>query len=153
MPEEPLELSHPPTRRRAGLLLVLPIVILVGASLWFWVSRKAEPAAAEESGPQVRSTVHLETFVLNLADPDERSYLRVGIDLGVNHEARRGEEALPVAKVRDTILGVLGEARVNDLLTAAGKEKLKQDLLHALQERVPEVGVEEVYFTEFLVQR
>jgi flagellar basal body-associated protein FliL len=30
---------------------------------------------------------------------------------------------------------------------------LKQELLRALQERVPELGVTEVYFTDFLVQR
>lgn len=58
-----------------------------------------------------------------------------------------------MARVRDTILGVLALAKVEDLMTAAGKNKLKQDLLRALQERAPELGVEEVYFTEFLIQR
>ncbi len=98
------------------------------------------------------STLHLETFVLNLADPDQKSYLRVGIDLGLNREMKHGEEA-PVARVRDTIIGVLALARVEELLTAKGKAKLKEDLQHALEERAPELGVEEVYFTEFLIQR
>jgi flagellar basal body-associated protein FliL len=31
--------------------------------------------------------------------------------------------------------------------------KLKEDLLHALQERLPGLEVEDVYFTEFLIQR
>ena len=96
--------------------------------------------------------MHLETFVMNLADTDQRSYLRVGIDLGLHNEPKRSE-ALPVAKVRDTILGVLAVAKVDDLLTSAGKNQLKQDVLHALQTRIPELGVEEVYFTEFLIQR
>ena len=97
-------------------------------------------------------TLHLETFVLNLADPQQRSYLRVGIDLGLSHEIGRGENA-PVAEVRDTILGVLAQCRVEDLQIAAGKTKLKEDLLRALQARLPGLGVEEVYFTEFLIQR
>jgi flagellar basal body-associated protein FliL len=153
MPELSAKLSHPPARTRSGLFLVLPIVILAGASVWLWVGRKGESASAGEDRTQVRSTVHLDTFVLNLADTDQRSYLRVGIDLGLNHEAKRGEEPVPVAEVRDTILGVLGEAKVDDLLTAPGKTRLKQDLLHALQQRMPEIGVEEIYFTEFLIQR
>ena len=67
----------------------------------------------------------------------------------------RGDQDLHflVAEVRDTILSVLSEARVDDLLTAKGKAKLKQDLLQALQQRVPELAVEDVYFTEFLIQR
>ncbi len=58
-----------------------------------------------------------------------------------------------MAEVRDTILTVLSQAKLGDLMSAAGKAKLKQDLLHALQERLPRLGVDEVYFTEFLIQR
>ena len=90
--------------------------------------------------------------MLNLADPGQRSYLRVGIDLGLAREMGRTETA-PVGEVRDAILGVLAESRVDEVLTAPGKTKLKAGLLHALQERVPGLGVEEVYFTEFLIQR
>ncbi len=60
-------------------------------------------------GGAAKGSLHLETFVLNLADPGQRSYLRVGIDLGLAEAVRRGEES-PVAEARDTILGVLGEA-------------------------------------------
>jgi flagellar basal body-associated protein FliL len=133
------------------LVIVIPILILTGAGIWFWANRGSDAAAS--ASPRVRSTLHLETFVLNLADADQRSYLRVGIDLGLNHEARHGEELAPVGQVRDAILGVLAEAKVNELMTAAGKTKLKEDLLHTLHERIPQLGVEEVYFTEFLIQR
>ncbi len=78
--------------------------------------------------------------------------MRVGIDLGLGREIGKDESA-PVAEVRDTILSVLSEARVDDLLTAKGKAKLKEDLLQALQQRVPQLVVEDVYFTEFLIQR
>lgn len=134
-----------------GLGVVLSIVMLAGAGIWFWASHGTESSANQSV--RVRSILHLETFVLNLADADQRSYLRVGIDLGINREAKRGEDLAPVAEVRDTILSVLGEAKGNDLMTTVGKAKLKADLLRALQERVPQIGAEEVYFTEFLIQR
>jgi flagellar basal body-associated protein FliL len=133
-----------------GLVIAVSFVILAGVGIWFWANRGAE--AAPNEAPRVRSTLHLETFVLNLADTDQRSYLRVGIDLGLNQEAKRGETP-PVAEVRDTILSVLAEAKVSDLATVTGKTKLKEDLLHALQHRLPRLGIEEVYFTEFLIQR
>jgi len=134
-----------------GLVGVLSIAILACAGIWFWSNRGTESSANEPL--RVRSILHLETFVLNLADTDQRSYLRVGIDLGLNRETKRGEDLAPIAEVRDTILSVLAEAKVNDLMTGVGKAKLKADLLRALQERVPQIGVEEVYFTEFLIQR
>jgi flagellar basal body-associated protein FliL len=131
---------------------MLPVGILVLVGTWFWtrVDRSGASANVQSS---VKSTLHLESFVLNLADADQRSYLRVGIDLGLSQEQKRGEAGPSLAKIRDTILTVLAVAKVGDLLTAEGKARLKQDVLHALQERVPEVGVEEVYFTEFLIQR
>jgi len=64
----------------------------------------------------------------------------------------RGENA-PHGPVHDMILSVRGQSQADDLETAKGRTKLKENLLHALQERVPGLGVEEVYFTEFLIQR
>lgn len=93
--------------------------------------------------------------MLNLADPEGKAYLRVGIDLGLKGPPKNKEEVggTPVALVRDTILGRLSLAQPDELLTAEGKTKLKASLLQALQQRAPELGVEEVYFTEFLIQR
>jgi flagellar basal body-associated protein FliL len=142
-----------PAKGGRSLLLILPTVILAAIGVWYWFGRSSESSAQANGVPRVKSTLHLETFILNLADTDQRSYLRVGIDLGLNREPKRGEEPAPVAEVRDVILGVLAEARVDDLMTADGKTKLKEKLLRALQERVPQLGVEEVYFTEFLIQR
>jgi flagellar basal body-associated protein FliL len=137
---------------RGGFFFPVIAIALIGAGLLYWNARKSEAAASGSNSP-VKSTLHLETFVLNLADPDQRAFLRVGIDLGLGRSMGRGEDTPPVAQIRDTILGVLAESRVDDLLTEKGKAKLKADLLHALQERVPGQMVEEVYFTELLIQR
>ena len=130
---------------------MLPAMLLaLGAGLSN--SCAAQPAGSSGEANPVKSTLHLESFVLNLADPGQRSYLRVGIDLGLGRPLSK-EEAAPIGPVRDTILTVLGQAQTDDLVTAKGKAKLKEDLLRALQQRVPGLGVEEVYFTEFLIQR
>ncbi len=57
-----------------------------------------------------------------------------------------------MALVRDTILSVLATAQPEELLRVEGKHRLKEELLKALQERVPQLAVTNVYFTEFLVQ-
>jgi len=123
-------------------------------AVWMLRGRVQTEAAATHTS-QVKSVLHLETFVLNLADPDERAYLRVGIDLGLTTDLQANERSgnPPIALLRDTILGVLALAKPQDLVTPQGKTRLKDDLLRALRERAPALGVEEVYFTEFLVQR
>lgn len=132
--------------RFAAAVVVAWLIAMLGAGCG------STRAAGNGAGGEVNATLHLETFVLNLGDPEQRSYLRVGIDLGLSREIPRGQNA-PIGEVRDTILGVLGQSRIDDLLTAKGKLKLKEDLLQALQSRIPKLGVEEVYFTEFLIQR
>lgn len=140
--------------RRSGLGVPVLLFLVVSAAvgIWFWRSQSSDAVRAE-SANRVQSTLHLETFVLNLADSDQRAYLRVGIDLGLDQEAKHAQEVAPIAEVRDTILSTLGEAKVEDLMSSSGKAKLKESVLRALQQRVPDLKVQEVYFTEFLIQR
>ena len=37
--------------------------------------------------PQIKAVMHLEPFVVNLADAEENRFLRVGIDLGLENPA------------------------------------------------------------------
>jgi len=140
-----------PNWRNSVWVVVVLLLATIGSCFWAGCDSGSRNTSV---GPEtrVKATLHLEAFVLNLADPGQRSYLRAGIDLGLNHELRV-DSSVPLPEVRDTILDVLAQARGDELLTAPGKGRLKANLLHALQERIPGLGVEEVYFTEFLIQR
>jgi len=142
------------------ILLLVVVLALGGVSFWLWKS-KGEKGAAEKAPekPKVESVLKLDPFVLNLTDPEAKTYLRVTMELGLSKSAAPKEkkegpvEGPPVALVRDTILTVLAEGKADELLTPEGKAKLKEDLLNALQKRAPDLGAEEIYFTEFLIQR
>ena len=179
MPEntaKPAETPKTPQKKSSSKMLIFiaaAAVILTGAGFgaWRFLPRafgraqakdgKAEDEASRQKSkkpPQVKSVMHLESFVVNLTGPDETGYLRVGIDLGCQAEESSGEgekkkSDAGTAMIRDTVLTVLGRSKASDLLTPEGKEKLKKDLLEALGQRVPDLGVLEIYFTEFIVQR
>lgn len=123
--------------------------------MFFLRARALENHVSAGENLQARSVLHLETFVVNLGDSGEKAYLRVGIDLGLSSELKMRDTngALPVALARDAILGVLSLCRPDELMSREGKAKLKSELLRVLQARAPALGVEEIYFTEFLIQR
>ncbi len=111
----------------------------------------------DASPDTVKSLVHLESFVVNLADSDQSAFLKVGIDLGIGQIGKKqpmiDKGSLLLSKIRDVVLSVLTTCQSADLLAPDGKAKLKQRLLEALREQVPDLPVKEIYFTEFLVQR
>jgi flagellar basal body-associated protein FliL len=136
-------------RKKGGVAMALALV-LGAASTFVWMGSQRSTSASRGAAD---STLTLETFVVNLAGYSQRAYLRVGITLGLAHPLPRNQtEAVPTALVRDTILSVLATAQPGELLKLEGKRQLKDELLKALQERVPQLAVENVYFTEFLVQ-
>jgi len=139
-----------PALRKAGPAVAF-IVLLVIAGGFVWRRPAGAPAAVNVPA---ESTLALETFVVNLSGSSQRAYLRVGITLGLAHPTPKSNpaEAVPTALIRDTILSVLGTANPEELLKTEGKRRLKDELLKTLQERVPQMAIENVYFTEFLVQ-
>ncbi len=151
-----------PKKSHTALIIVIAAVIAMVAGAGIWLkSRSPAPKEKVKAPPpatkkkEVKSVLHLESFVVNLGGTEEKAYLRVGVDLGLAEEAK-GEKSDPIletALVRDTLLTTLAVAKPDDLLTIEGKVKLKADLVRALQQRAPELGVQEVYFNEFLIQR
>jgi flagellar FliL protein len=142
-------------RRKAVVALALPLAACAAWYLFRYSSSTARQKA--KADPQVQAFLHLDPFLVNLADPDGDRFLRIGIDLGLEREPKQdghaGQSEMPVARIRDTVLMILTTCKAEDLMAPAGKARLKADLTKALRERVPDLGVREVYFTEFLVQR
>ncbi|HTR23703.1 MAG TPA: flagellar basal body-associated FliL family protein [Terriglobales bacterium] len=137
-------------RGKSKIWIYLAAALVAAAGIVFWLVSLGD--AAKSTGG-IQATLPLETFVVNLEGGGQRAYLRVGITLGLSRPlVRNGKEDIPIAPIRDAILSVLASAQAEQLLTAEGKEQLKTNLLRALSERVPQLGVENVYFTEFLVQ-
>jgi flagellar protein FliL len=141
-------------------MLGMALFALVAGGGWLWMfqQRSGESAHAGEDGGAPRYIAHLEGFTVNLADPEETHFLRVTIDLGFDRlpegaNKEKLNQSLPVARIRDAILSVLTVCKADQLLTPEGKAQLKKNLIEALKGAVPEIGLREIYFTEFLVQR
>ncbi|MEW6178968.1 MAG: flagellar basal body-associated FliL family protein [Chloroflexota bacterium] len=119
--------------------------------------------------------VNMSTKIINLADPSGRKYIRltVVLEFAPEETAAEGESAatshgseeaaaatsdfetriqarMPV--MDDVVITLLSTKTFEELYTAEGKERLRQELMQAIQERLPEFHLLSVYFTEFVVQ-
>jgi flagellar basal body-associated protein FliL len=159
MDEETPAVPAEPEKRSSPLKWVALLVIaaLCGGAILIYArhGKTPKPAAIVREPLEI---LHLETFVVNLAD-DDHTYLRVGIDLGVEakkssaKEKEKGETNPRIPVVRDIVLAVLTSSTSADLSSAEGRRKLKEQLISQLAANVPELGTREIYITEFLIQR
>jgi flagellar basal body-associated protein FliL len=162
MAEQP---TAAPAKKSPLLIIIIIGIVMLGGGLgagWFLFAHNKTTQAAPEKVVEKKEpefALHLESFTVNLNDQEENHFLRCTIDLSLAHPPKgAGKEGdanagLPIARIRDTILSVITSAKANELLTVEGKAALKKNILAALKERTPEIEADDVYFTEFLVQR
>ncbi|MGH9469236.1 MAG: flagellar basal body-associated FliL family protein [Terriglobia bacterium] len=142
------------------LVAVLMAGMAGGGTFWFSsrrVSAQGKKPAAKAS-PEVKEVLHLDSFLVNLSDQDTNSFFRAGIDLGMSKplpDAAKGDasQSKYMPMIRDTILDIIGRCSSAALLAPDGKQNLKAQILAALHKRFPGMGFQDVYFTDFLIQR
>jgi flagellar protein FliL len=146
----------------AGMMAVIVFLAVTAGvgGAWFFLkpSHTNRTVTVSSDGDSSPGVVHLEGFTVNLADSEENHFLRVTMYLAVDHlpagvDGEKPVSGLPIARIRDSILGVLTVCKADALLTPDGKTQLKKKLLEALNRDLPDLGVRDIYFTEFLVQR
>ena len=56
--------------------------------------------------------------------------------------------------LRDAVIKILSQKKSSEVLSIDGKEKLKEELIEAINESIAleEGPVQQVYFTEFIIQ-
>jgi flagellar FliL protein len=155
--------SSPGQNKSSTPKIVLGMLLLfgVGFGAWWTFGRTSPVNSAEQAGSTL-SALPLESFTVNLADQEDGRFLRLTLSLGVNGRLPAVQKSevnsadasgVSIATIRDSIITVLAQCTSDQLLSSEGKLKLKLKLIQALNHDVPALGVQEIYFTEFLVQR
>jgi flagellar FliL protein len=111
-----------------------------------------EPDAPREPSDLPERLLPLDPFVVNVSGHDYARYLKVKIELEADSPATRAtlEERLP--QVRDGVIVLLSSKRLADITDFEGKALLKEDILHRVNGILEDGRVDQVLFTEFVVQ-
>ncbi len=95
--------------------------------------------------------IKLQSTVLNLADLSGGAYLRIGVSLALRSKVNDTDDATQTI-ARDLVVTIASAKSSDQLMTPAGKAEFKRELLAALQKRLPQAQLTNIYFDEFLVQ-
>lgn len=126
-------------------------------------------AVAHDIVPGEGIMLNMSTKIINLVDPTGRRYIRVTIVaefapdnpeyLTLPEEEKAAyltafeeklNSRLPI--MDDTVITLLSTKTYEDLYTAEGKEKLRTEIMETLAEKLVDLQIISIYFTEFVVQ-
>lgn len=113
----------------------------------------SDPAQAVKplSPDQVKPTVSLETFVVNLADAEVTRFLKISLVIELADGSLSDQVEARKSKIRDAIITLLSSQTFAQIRDSKGKLKLKQDLTLRLNEVLGTNAVSDVLFTEFII--
>lgn len=139
------------------LVLALVGVIVVGGGVggYMYMQKGKGEAHEEKAPPPDPGVATLEPFVVNLADPGGRRFLRTTISLVLEQKeaAKEFEEnEVDKTRVRAAILDLLAQQTADTLVTPEGKAELRKHLTEHAAEALEHIKVSDVLFTEFVVQ-
>jgi flagellar FliL protein len=142
-------------KKKPWLTIVLVfLVLLLGSGygyLYFQGTAVKVPVPTQEKAtrPAEVRKLTLEPFVVNLADPGLRRYLRVKITLEYLSPYMEEELNQKLHRIRDTIIAVLRSKKTEDL---AQEDALKRELLAKINAELDTGQVKAIYFEEFIIQ-
>jgi flagellar FliL protein len=132
-------------------------------------SSSSSSSGDHEFQPGEGIMLNMSTKIINLVDPSGRKYIRVTIVVefapdNPEYESLAEEEKthymtefedklnsrLPI--MDDTVITLLSTKTYEELYTAEGKEHLREEIMTILSEKLPDLQIISVYFTEFVVQ-
>jgi flagellar FliL protein len=144
------------------------LLLLLGGggftAYWFLIGPGAKPAeqaakeqvapgtGAEQAQPLTPEIVTLAPFIVNLADPLGRRFLRVTLDVEVHGNEAVEDLNRAMSRVRDTIILLLSSKSFANLASTEGKIILRNEIVERLNQIIGAGRVSNVYFTEFVIQ-
>jgi flagellar protein FliL len=152
--------AEPAKKSGKGLIMVILGAVVVLGALGFFGYRyymgKGHKGAAEKTGQtaikeEVKDTLALEPFLVNLADKDESRFVKTTFQLGLAEKMKEDSKS-SVPAMRDSIITLLSSKTADQILTPQGKDKLREEIRTRVNAVSPKTKVLEVYIVDFVVQ-
>lgn len=169
MAEEALEAAPAPAKVSGGkrklLVLIVGLVLLaaLGGGLYAFLSGGAAPEEGDEApvaeaprAPVIYFSLE-PAFVVNFQSDNRRArFLQTSLDVVTRDQAVIEALKAHMPAIRNNLLLLLSRQTYEDLISHQGKEALRAEALasiqHVLEAELGAPGVEDVFFTTFVMQ-
>ncbi len=94
----------------------------------------------------------LDKFTVNLMSENGRRYLVVKMNLEEDGEELTPELDKKTPLIRDIVISILSSKTVEEITTAKGKAKLKDEIIAQINKHLEDGEIRHIYFTEFVIQ-
>jgi len=145
------------------IVLLLLLLIIGGVVAYFLLSsnnedqnpqqqQKVEKKHKVSDMSEIGPIYPLDPFVVNLVSANANRYLKCKIDLELDSPELQQEVDKKLPAIRDMIIQILSSKSVEEIQTAKGKEKLKEEIKRKINSILTTGEIKHVYFTEFVIQ-
>ncbi|OIP44082.1 MAG: flagellar basal body protein FliL [Deltaproteobacteria bacterium CG23_combo_of_CG06-09_8_20_14_all_60_8] len=114
-----------------------------------------EKATGEEKGKAKEAMgemLVLEPFVVNLADPKGKRYLKIRIELEIDGKETMAKAEKLKPKMRDTVIMMLTSLSFEEVMSPEGKIRIRDELMDRFNQIMKPERIQQIYFTDFVVQ-
>ena len=145
------------------IVLLLLLLVIGGLVAYFLLSSSPkkdnqQPTPQEVKKHKVSSLTKmgpiypLDPFTVNLVSSNADRYLKCKIDFELDSPALQKEVDQKLPAIRDMIISILSSKSVEEIQTAKGKQKLKDEIKRKVNSILTTGEIRNVYFTEFVIQ-
>ena len=159
------EIEEKQTKKGGSSVLIIIIVamlvllLVVGGLVAFLLLGNDESHDASMAQPQRNNDYAnmgpiypLDQFIVNLLSENGSRFLKTKIDLEQSDELLTPELDKKKALLRDIIIRTLSSKTYEEVSTAKGKDRLKDEIVGKLNEVLSDGYIKNIYFTDFVVQ-
>lgn len=158
-PEEDEQQQAHPKPKSSKMKIIIPVVLVLvlaggGAFAYFKFFMPHGPQQASEAAkkPDVIIIHEMDTFIVNLSDSGGKRFLKVAMKAKMSSQAGEEEFKARNFELRDIILTILTSKETEEIVRPEDKASLKQQIIAALNRSLHKGQVEDLYFTDFLIQ-
>ncbi len=144
------------------IILLLVLLVIGGVFAYFLLSnnqtQSQNPQQQIEKNQKINSMTQLgpiyplDPFIVNLVSSNADRYLKCKIDLELDTQDLQKELDKKLPAIRDIIIQILSSKSVEEIQTAKGKEKLKEEIKRKINQKLTSGEIKNIYFTEFVIQ-